>query len=420
MTPPALDVQPWWHFISGGRVLFGAGCSRFVGAAARELGGRVLVCTDQNLQSAGIVAPVVERLHASGLEVLVFDGGCAEISIAAAEACAAQVAGFAPHVVVGLGGGSNLDLAKVVAARLETDRPIADWPHSAVPERALPIVALPTTAGTGSEVTSVAVLTDESSETKVGLPGRCLLPRAVLVDPTLTLSCPPRVTAHSGLDALTHALESFLALDFREKVVPDYDFHGFVGKNPVSDVLALKAIALIGSSLVRAVHNGSDAAAREDMALASLLAGMAFASAGTAVVHALQYPLGARTKTPHGLGNAALLPAALRFNLGIHPADEVAATRALTGRSDVDASMLPDVVAELARSVGVEPNLRALGVEREDLPPMAAAAARITRLVSNNARPLDEAALLALLEMALDFTPVPVHESGAATATEPL
>ncbi len=405
MTIAASGRRPWWHFLAAGRVVFGEDCSRFIADAAGELGERIVVCTDENLQRAGVVAPLVEILRSAGLATLVFSGGRAEISVAAAEECATQVRDFAPSVVVGLGGGSNLDLAKVVAARLTTSRPIAQWAQAGVPDTALPIVALPTTAGTGSEVTAVAVLTDETSGTKVGLPGRALLPRAVLVDPLLTYSCPPAVTAHSGMDALSHALEALLAIDFFAKPVPDYGYQGFVGKNPVSDALALQAIALIGPHLPRAVRDGSDAVARRNMALSSLLAGMAFASAGTAVVHALQYPLGARTKTPHGLGNAALLPAALRHNLGAHPADERAAVRALTGEEQTDAAALPDAVARLALSVGITPNLRALGVERGDLPAMAAAASRITRLVSNNPRPLDEQGLLAVLEEALDFLP---------------
>ena len=414
MATSLLGARPWWHFFTAGRVVFGEGCRRFIADAAAELGGRVLVCTDSNLREAGVVAPLAEHLRSAGLATHVFDGGRPEMAVAAGEDCATQVRSFLPTVVVGLGGGSNLDLAKVVAARLTTSRPIAKWADAGVPDTALPVVALPTTAGTGSEVTSVAVLTDEATGTKVGLSGRALLPRVVLVDPELTYSCPPAVTAHSGMDALTHALEALLAIDFAAKQVPDYAYQGFVGKNPVSDALALQAIALIGPHLPRAWRDGHDIVARRQMALASLLAGMAFSCAGTAIVHALQYPLGARTKTPHGLGNATLLPAALRHNLGSHPDDERAAARALTGQPQIDAAALPDAVAQLALSIGITPSLRALGVERADLPPMAASAARITRLVSNNPRPLDEHALLAVLEQALDFVPATPRARGNA------
>ncbi len=403
VSAPEVAPAAWWHFVSPARVVFGEGCSRFIGDATRELGTRVLVCTDANLVGAGVVSPVAQDLEEAGLAVQVFDGGRAEIGIGEAEACVGAVRAFAPDVVVGLGGGSNLDLAKVAAARLLTERPVGSWLAEGVPSRALPLVAMPTTAGTGSEVTPVAVLTDEVSSTKIGFPSRALLARTVLVDPLLTYSCPPVVTAHAGMDALAHAVEALLALDFFAKPIETYGFQGFVGKNPVSDALALRAAALVAGNLARAVHDGRDAAARAGMALGSLLAGMALASAGTAVVHALQYPIGAMTKTPHGLGNAALLPAALRYNLGAHPHDERALAQALAGRPTAEPEQLPELVAELAREVGITPNLRSLGVSADDLPAMAAAAARIERLVSNNPRPLDEAALLDVLTVALDF-----------------
>lgn len=409
---PTGNLAPagWWHFVSPARVIFGEGCSRFVGDAARQYGTRALVCTDDNLVGAGVVGPIARQLEKAGLAVVVFDGGRAEISIDDAEACVESVRAFAPDVVVGLGGGSNLDLAKVTAARLVTDHPIASWVAEGVPVRALPLVAMPTTAGTGSEVTPIAVLTDDALATKVGFSNRGLLARTVLVDPCLTFSCPPAVTAHSGLDALTHAIEAFLAIDFSAKPLEGYDFQGFVGKNPLSDVLALRAAELLAANLARAVREGDNATARSSMALGSLLAGMAFASAGTAVVHALQYPIGARTKTPHGLGNATLLPAAIRYNLGAHPDHERALARAVAGRPTAEPEELPELVADLVSEVGIVPNLRSLGVSARDLPTMATAAARIERLISNNPRPLDEAALLAVLNIALDF--------GSSTATE--
>jgi alcohol dehydrogenase len=257
-------------------------------------------------------------------------------------------------------------------------------------------------------VTPIAVLTDEEHDTKVGFPNRSLLPRVALVDPALTLSCPPSVTAHSGMDAMTHAVESFLAIDSADKAPQPFSGQGFVGKNPVSDALALRAVELIGSNLATAVANGSDLVAREAMALGSLLAGMAFASAGTAVVHALQYPIGARTHTPHGLGNAVLLPAAIRFNLPARTPESAVLARVLGSTApgdDAAASELADLLGRLALSVGITPNLRAIGMSEGDLAPAAADALRITRLIENNPRPLDEAALLSVLAEALDYAP---------------
>jgi alcohol dehydrogenase class IV len=404
----SMQQGPWWSFVTAGRVVFGTGSSRLLPDAVAELGTRVLVCTDQNLVAAGTVGPIVAALRSSGLHVDVFDEGQAEIGFAAAERCAGIAAGFAPDVVVGLGGGSNLDLAKVVAARLSSTTPIARWRADGVPKAGIPVVAVPTTAGTGSEVTPIAVLTDEEHDTKVGFPNRSLLPRVAIVDPALTLSCPASVTAHSGMDAMTHAVESYLAIDSADKAPQPFSGQGFVGKNPVSDALALRAVELIGANLATAVADGADLAAREAMALGSLLAGMAFASAGTAVVHALQYPIGARTHTPHGLGNAVLLPAAIRFNLPARVGESAVLARALGSTAAGDAaaaSELAGLLGRLALSVGITPNLRSIGMGEADLAAAAADASRITRLVENNPRHLDEAALLAVLSDALDYSP---------------
>ena len=404
-----IDDQKWFSFATAGRVSFGVGCRRFLPDVVQELGSRVVICTDRNLVAAGVVEPIVTELCSkAGLEVLVYDEGEAEIGFDGAERCAAAVRTFAPTVVVGIGGGSNLDLAKVVAARLMEDRPISTWASEGVPKSALPVVAMPTTAGTGSEVTPIAVLTDEAHQTKVGFQSRVLLPRAVLVDPALTLSCPSRVTAYSGMDALTHAVESFLAISFEDKATQRYSDQAFVGKNPISDALAKEAIMLIGRSLVRAVHSSDDLEARTDMALGSLLAGMAFASAGTAIVHALQYPLGTLTKTAHGHGNAVLLPSAVRFNLRARQPEAAHVARILGSIADSEsaaASELPDLLADLALGVNITPSLRSLGVEESDLSSLATAAGSITRLVSNNARPADEEGLLEVLRGALDYVP---------------
>jgi alcohol dehydrogenase class IV len=409
LVAAASESLTWWSMSAPARVSFGVGCRRFLPDVVQSLGTRVLICTDRNLVAAGVIEPLVDSLRSiSGVEILVYDEGEAEIGFAGAERCAAQVRSFAPTVVVGIGGGSNLDLAKVVAVRLIDDRGVASWVSQGIPSVALPVVALPTTAGTGSEVTPIAVLTDEQRQVKTGFQAPALLPRAVLVDPMLTLSCPPRVTAYSGMDALSHAVESLLDISFADKPAQTYFDHGFVGKNPASDALAKEAITLIARSLVTAVHSGDDLAARTDMALGSLLAGLAFSAAGTAVVHALQYPLGALTKTAHGHGNAILMPSAVRFNLSVRQSEAayIAWTLGSTATSkSVAATELPDLLGELALRVGITPNLRSIGVNEADIEPLATAALGITRLLANNPRPLDLAALMEVLNGALDFLP---------------
>jgi alcohol dehydrogenase len=217
------------------------------------------------------------------------------------------------------------------------------------------------------------------------------------------------------MDALTHAIEAFTAIDFADKPVPNYFDQGFIGRNPVSDALAMSAIELIGANLERAVAEGSDISAREAMARGSLLAGMAFATAGTAIVHALQYPLGALTKTAHGLGNAVLLPSAIRFNLSSRIREAAQIARALGVDSDDDddaGDRLADAVGDLAWRVGIEPNLRSLGVSESDLDGIAEVASRITRLTGNNPRRVDAPSLREVLEGAMDFRP-PLMNSGS-------
>jgi alcohol dehydrogenase len=309
---------------------------------------------------------------------------------------------YAPDVVIGLGGGSNLDLSKAVAILMKYPGPLpAYYGENNVPGPIAPVVAVPTTAGTGSEVSPVAVVADPERAMKVGIASRALIPKWAIVDPALTVSCPASVTAHSGMDALAHAIESFCA-----KVRTDCSPHSiFVGKNPMSDILAKKAISAIAKFLPMAVAQPKDRAAREEMAFASLLAGMAFSAAGTAAVHALQYPVGEATHTPHGLGNAVLLPTVMRNITPSRVAEMAFIARSLDAslksKSDADAaSKAAGLVEELGAKVGIPKGLRALGVKKEQLPQLSQMASTVRRLLDNSPVPFDESDLLRLLREA--------------------
>jgi alcohol dehydrogenase len=263
------------------------------------------------------------------------------------------------------------------------------------------VVAVPTTAGTGSEVSPVAVVADPERAMKVGIASRALIPKWAIVDPALTVSCPASVTAHSGMDALAHAVESFCA---RERT--DASPHAiFVGKNPMSDVLATRAIVAIAKYLPTAVSQPNDRVARQEMAMASLLAGMAFSAAGTAAVHALQYPVGEATHTPHGLGNAVLLPTVMK-NIAPSRITEMAfiarsLDESLKSKPDSEAAgNAPRLVEELGARVGIPKGLRALGVKKEQLPELSRMASTVKRLLDNSPVPFDESALLRILHEA--------------------
>src|SRR5712691_4441969 len=234
----------------------------------------------------------------------------------AAVACYEMAKTFQPDVLVGLGGGSNMDLAKLAAVLLKHGGGPRDYVgDDKIPGPIFPLVCVPTTAGTGSEVSAASVVTDTDNHIKVGILSNYLRPTAAVVDPLMTLSCPPKVTADSGIDALTHAIEAFTAVDNAEFPLPPGERTVYQGRHPMGDVLAEKAIALVGVHLRRAVAHGDDADAREGMALAATLAGLAFSNVGVALVHAMEYPVGGATHCSHGAGNGLLLPFVMRFNL---------------------------------------------------------------------------------------------------------
>ena len=391
-----------WGFSTAGRVFFGWGAVAELRNVPREFGQRVLVCTDQNIVKAGICETVMALLGDAKANVKVFDEGRPEVDRQTIERAAEVAKGYAPDVVIGLGGGSNLDLSKAVALLLKHPGPIsAYYGENNVPGPITPVVAVPTTAGTGSEVSPVAVVADPERAIKVGIASRALIPKWAIVDPALTISCPASVTAHSGMDALTHAIESYCA-----KVRPGVSPHAiFVGKNPVSDVLAARAISCIAKSLATAVAQPDNRTAREEVALASLLAGMAFSSAGTAAVHALQYPVGEATHTPHGLGNAVLLPTVMRSILPTRIEEMAFIARCLepglTTETDATAaSQAPVLVEKLGAELGIPKGLRALGLTREQLPHLSQLASTVRRLIDNSPIDFDENGLLRLLQEA--------------------
>jgi alcohol dehydrogenase class IV len=392
-----------WGFSTAGRIFFGWGASRTLRDVAREFGPRVFVCTDQNMVKAGVCETVVAHLSEGKAEVKIFDGGQPEVDRQTIERAAAVAQAYAPDVVIGVGGGSNLDLSKAVALLVKYPGELsAYYGENNVPGPIAPVVAVPTTAGTGSEVSPVAVVADPERAMKVGIASRALIPRWAIIDPALTVSCPASVTAHSGMDALAHAIESFCA-----RVRTDCSPHAiFVGKNPMSDVLASRAITAIAKFLPIAVAQPGDRTARQEMAFASLLAGMAFSAAGTAAVHALQYPVGEATHTPHGLGNAVLLPTVMR-NITPARVEEMA----FIARSlDANLRSIPDaeaagkaagLVEDLGATVGIPKGLRSLGVKEDQLSQLSKMAFTVRRLLDNSPVPFDESDLLRILQEAL-------------------
>ena len=393
-------ANPIFGFSTAGRIFFGWGAANVLRNVVRDFGPRIFVCTDQNMVKAGVCGIVLAHLAEGKGEVKVFDGGQPEVDRQTIERAAAAAQAFTPDVVIGLGGGSNLDLSKAVAILVKHPGQLsAYYGENNIPGAITPVVAVPTTAGTGSEVSPVAVVADPERAMKIGIASRLLIPKWAIVDPALTVSCPASVTAHSGMDALAHAIESYCA-----KVRTDCSPQAiFVGKNPMSDVLARKAITAIAAFLPVAVAQPNDRTAREEMALASLLAGMAFSAAGTAAVHALQYPVGEATHTPHGLGNAVLLPTVMKRITPARVEEMAFIARALDpylkSATDAEAAeRAAGLVGELGARVGIPKGLRALGVKPEQLPQLAQMACTVKRLLDNSPVAFSESDLLQILQ----------------------
>lgn len=389
----AAAALPAFLFQCVRRLEVGAGCAARLAEAAQPwrpqgAAARALLVTDAFLQRSGLTAPAIASLEAAGWQVEVFDAVTPDPAEAVVLAAAERARGV--DLVVGFGGGSSLDTAKVAAVlgRPGQSPTLAQlYGVESLSVQRLPLIQVPTTAGTGSEVTRIAIVTT-GAHTKAGIVNRALLADHVLLDAALTLGLPPAVTAATGIDAMVHAIEAYTSA---------------LRKNPLSDLLAREALRLLGGHLARVVAQGDDLAAREQMLIGAMLAGMAFENAPVAAVHALAYPLGGVYHLPHGLSNALVLPEVLRFN---RPAAEplyaeLAEVLQLGGGSAAArCDALLAWAAGLSPRCGLPARLRDCGIAREALPELARQAMGQQRLLQNNPRPVGEADALAIYEAA--------------------
>ncbi|MBN7795912.1 iron-containing alcohol dehydrogenase [Parahaliea mediterranea] len=351
---------------------------------------RPLLVTDPGLVAIGLVAPVLAALEAAGLAATLFDQVREDPPEATALAAAAQGRESAVDGVIAVGGGSSMDVAKVVALLLGGDQPLAElYGVDQARGPRLPLILVPTTAGTGSEVTPVAILTTGET-TKAGVSSPVLLPDVAVLDADLTLGLPPAVTAMTGVDAMVHAIEAYTS---RHK------------KNPISDNLARQALRLLAGSIRTAVERGDDREARGRMLLGACLAGQAFANAPVAAVHALAYPLGGHYHIPHGLSNSLVLPSVLEFNA---PAAatlyaelaELVTGAPVAGSDEAKAAALVAALRGLIDDLGLPATLAQARVPEADLEMLAADAMLQQRLLVNNPREVGEADALGIYRAA--------------------
>lgn len=373
-------------------VQFGAGRLASLGDIVRaQVDGPVLLVTDPGLLKTGIVQRGLAALAAGGVEAEVFSEVEADPPETVIHAATGAATAMGARGIVAIGGGSSLDVAKLVAVLALGHETLSTmYGIGNVKGPRLPLVLVPTTAGTGSEVTPISIVTTGASE-KMGVVSPVLLPDVALLDPELTLGLPAPITAATGIDAMVHAIEAYASAS--------------PNNNPVSRILATQALTLMGRSLLPAVRDGRDLAARSDMLLGSMLAGQAFANSPVAAVHALAYPLGGHFHIPHGLSNALVLPHVLRFNSVVAPGPyaELAPfvfpdLASLQGQER--AAAFCDRLAALSLETGLPQSLSAMGIPRAMLPRLASDAMNQTRLLGNNPRPVGEADALAIYSAA--------------------
>jgi alcohol dehydrogenase class IV len=369
-----------YTFQTAGKIVAGRHSLQTVARHLPVLGPvkNALIVTQNSMIQRGFTDELKRQLSQAGVSVYVLGGVMQEPTVDNINELNAKIT--EPFdVYIGIGGGSVLDATKILSVLKTNDTPIEQMLGIELVKNAgIPTVLIPTTSGTGSEVTPNAIVTIPAEELKVGIVSRHLLPRLVILDPVLTLGLPKPITAATGMDAFTHAFESYISNK----------------ANPISDMFALESIRKISKSMTAAYHDGSNLDAREDMIVGSMYGGMALTAAGTAAVHALAYPLGGKFNIPHGVANSMLLPHVTEFNLDAVSDRLVEVARAMglsEGRPATPEHASDQVIGRIVewiKEMQIPQDLTQYGVSKEDVSQMAIAASKVTRLLDNNPKKL--------------------------------
>jgi alcohol dehydrogenase len=363
------------------RIVMGAGCLGRIQDEIKRLGcDTALIVTDPGIVAAGIAGRLEKILGDGGIRFTRYDRVTPDPNLETALDATAVLRSSGAQVVIGLGGGSAIDIAKISAVLVQNDGQLNNYfGIDLVPRPGRKTLIVPTTAGTGSEVTPIVILSDEAEKLKKGVVSPYLLPTVALLDPELTLGLPPHVTAATGMDALIHAVEAFTSRN----------------AYAITDMLARQAIRLIVGHIRTAFANGQDLEARAAMLEGSLLAGMAFANAGVTAVHAFAYPIGAEFHIPHGVANSIMLAPVMEFNM-LGNLKKFAEMAGLLGESTGGLSERAMAVAAvqalrtLSADLQVPGHLSQFGILETDIPMLAQGVMKVTRLLANNPRVLTE------------------------------
>lgn len=359
------------------RIVMGPGA---ISQLAQEVQGlkaeKVLFVTDTGVVRAGLIKAAQEALEKSEVKYAVFDGVEPDPRYEIVADCVDMIRRENAGLLIGFGGGSPIDIAKASAIMSTNDGPINEYfGIDLIPRPGLPTIMVPTTAGTGSEVTPITILSDEDEKLKKGIVSPYLFPSVALLDPELTLGLPPKITASTGMDALIHAIEAYTS----------------VNATSITDILAFRAMELLYHNIRTAYANGNNLQARSLMLEGSLLAGMAFANAGVTAVHAFAYPIGAEFHIPHGVANTLMLPHVLRFNILGNLSKFAQATKAFGLPTEgLDYLMMAEsavgAIERLADDLRVPRHLAEFGIKENDIPGLAEGVMKVTRLLANNPR----------------------------------
>ena len=376
-----------YSLLNAGRIVAGPDSIEQIADIVKDYGAsRALIISDKGVARAGLIERPKALLEAAGIAVTILDDTPPEPEVDQANAIFNAAKNAACDIVIGVGGGSAMDVAKLIAVLLNNDVTLRELLNKTpIAKRGLPTLMIPTTAGTGSETTPNSIVLVPEDELKVGIVSPKLMPDCVILDPKMTLGLPPAITASTGMDALCHAIECYTSKK----------------GNPFSEMIALKAISLISRSIRRAFNTGTDIDARHDMLLGAMYGGMCIATSSTTAVHALAYPLGGKYRIAHGVSNAILLPFVMRFNavgnedkfrdvavamgLDVDPADSKAATEKFI-----------EAIFELNRDLQIPSDLKRWNITAADLETLVEGAAKVTRLLDNNPRPMDKADIRAI------------------------
>jgi alcohol dehydrogenase class IV len=379
-------------------IKFGKGAISEIDYEVKRLGGsKPLIVTDKGVKNAGILDKVKGVLEDAGLEVNVWDQVEPEPSLENYKQCYEFAQGKGFDIVIGIGGGSSIDVGKTVRMLLKHGGEIPDYIAKPIgggrkfPGPGLPYIAVPTTAGTGSESTPAAVIRLPKDKLRVGIRSTFMRPEVALVDPMLTVTLPPGPTASTGIDALSHAIEVYTCRRYncREKPTTPEERPIYIGSSPMTDVLSYYAIELIGRYLMRAVNNGYDLEAREGMSLASLMQGIAVSNAGVALAHAIASPLGGIIEAPHGKTVSAVLPYVMAYNEPVVPERFACIAKLLESCSETQFSQrgkAAKIVLNLIKDLGLPSSLAELGIKEDQLPYLAEATIKSHEFLLNNPR----------------------------------